>query len=123
MERYVVNGLDTVDINEIAQDIANYGFNCVRLTFSLEMFYKDPVVSEDAISANPALFGKTALEIYDETVGALAKAGVMVILNNHISDAMWCCSPFDKNGIWHNDNYSDEQWINAVTSMSGRYKD
>ena len=59
-------------------------------------------MSEDAISANPHLFGKTSMEILDETVDALAKAGVMVILNNHISDAMWCCSNDDSNGLWHN---------------------
>ena len=66
------------------------------------------MVSSDALTANPSLVGKKSMEIFDETVSALVKAGVMVVLNNHISDAMWCCSGDDKNGLWHNDNYSDE---------------
>lgn len=36
MERYVVNGLDLVNIDELSQMIADQGFNCVRLPFSLE---------------------------------------------------------------------------------------
>ena len=35
MERYTVNGLDLVDIDAISQGIADKGFNCVRLVFSL----------------------------------------------------------------------------------------
>ena len=121
MERYVINGLDLVDINELAQGIADKSFNCVRLVYSLEQFYKNPVVSSDALTANPSLMGKTSMDIFDETVNALTNAGLMVILNNHISDAMWCCSLTDRNGLWHNHNYSDDQWIQAITNMSGRY--
>ena len=43
---------------------------------------------------------------FDATVEALTKAGVMTILNNHISDAEWCCSSDDANGLWHNANYT-----------------
>jgi hypothetical protein len=53
MERYVVNGLDLVDIDQLAQDIADKGFNCVRLAFSLEQYYLDPVVEDSAVAANP----------------------------------------------------------------------
>jgi len=53
MERYVVNGLDEVDINVLSKNITDFGFNCVRLVFSLEMFYQNPVVADDAVSANP----------------------------------------------------------------------
>ena len=61
------------------------------------------------------------MEIFDETVDALTKAGVMVILNNHISDAMWCCSEDDGNGLWHNENYSADYWSQTVRDMSKRY--
>ena len=36
MERHVVGGLDKVPIDEIAGQIASLGFNCIRLTYSLE---------------------------------------------------------------------------------------
>lgn len=50
------------------------------------------------------------MQIYDKTVESLTNAGVAVILNNHISDAMWCCSNEDRNGLWHNKNYSADEW-------------
>ena len=44
MERYVVNGLDELHIDTIARNISDFGFNCVRLPYSLEQFYTNPVV-------------------------------------------------------------------------------
>ena len=123
MERFVVNGLDLQPLDQLSQTIADQEFNCVRLPFSLEMIYTNPIVSNEAIAANPLLFGKTAMEIYDLTVESLTKAGVAVILNNHISDAMWCCGEWDGNGLWYNENYTTEQWTDAVVQMSARYKD
>ena len=65
----------------------------------------------------------TALEVFDETIEALARAKVMTILNNHISDAKWCCNPFDFNGAWWNQRYSTQDWIDVLTSLTARYKD
>lgn len=121
MERYVVNGLDLQSLDDMSQMIADQGFNCVRLPYSLEQFYKDPVVEYDAVSANPDLMGLTAMQVFDKTVESLTNAGVAVILNNHMSDAAWCCSDTDGNGLWHNDNYTADQWQEAVASISERY--
>jgi endoglucanase len=41
------------------------------------------------------------MEIFDETVKALTKAGIMVILNNHTSKSQWCCTPWDGDGLWY----------------------
>jgi len=60
------------------------------------------------VEANPSLKGKKSMEVFDITVKALVKAGLMVILNNHNSEAMWCCNETDGDGLWHNDNYSAE---------------
>jgi len=52
----------------------------------------------------------------------LTKFGIAVILNNHISDAGWCCNDFDENGLWHNNHYSTDQWIGALSEMTLKYK-
>ena len=44
MEGYVVNGLDKQTISSIAKTISGLGFNCIRLPFSLEQFFENPVV-------------------------------------------------------------------------------
>jgi hypothetical protein len=30
----------------------------------------------------------------------LSLQGLMVVLDNHSSDAMWCCNMTDGNGLW-----------------------
>lgn len=85
------------------------------------MYYSNPIVADEVLAANPDLQGLSAIEVYDKTVESLTQAGVAVILNNHISDAMWCCSNEDGNGLWHNKHYSAEQWQQAVVGMSERY--
>ena len=44
MEGHVVNGLDKQPISAIAKTISELGFNCIRLPFSLEQFFEDPVI-------------------------------------------------------------------------------
>jgi endoglucanase len=75
-------------------------FNVVRLTFSLQMFYDDNVVDQKLISANPDLFGKTSMQIFDETIKVLTETGLMIYLNNHTSKSQWCCSDTDGDGLW-----------------------
>merc|ERR1719427_586692 len=65
MEGHVVNGLDKQPINAIANTIKDLGFNCVRLPFSLEQFYDNPVVESSHVSANPQLEGETSLSVLD----------------------------------------------------------
>lgn len=47
--------------------------NCVRLTYSLQLFYDDNVIPEQFIKANPDLKGKTAMEIFDHTIKVLTQ--------------------------------------------------
>ncbi len=46
---------------------------------------RNPVIRSDRLSQNPALINSTALEVYEAVLGALGKAGLMVILDNHMS--------------------------------------
>jgi len=45
----------------------------------------------------------------------------MVILDNHMSDADWCCSYTDGNGLWYTANYSEAQWISIWQQVVQRY--
>ena len=62
--------------------------------------------------------GKPALQVYAAVVQALNKAHVGVILNNHVTDAEWCCGSDPCNDDWFNTDatgcnlpQSQEQWI------------
>jgi len=123
LEGYVVNGLDKQPLKFIVDKIAALGFNCIRLVNSMDVIYKNPVIDPERLSANPDLVGKTAMEIHDEVVKVLTEANLMVIINNHMSNAGWCCSLEDGNGMWYTPEYPEEVFFEHWTFMAERYLD
>lgn len=105
MERYVVDGLDVQNLQYIVHRLHELGFNCVRLVYSLDMIFLNPIVARNAVGANPALYGLKAMDIFKKVVEELNDAGLMIILNNHISKAGWCCSTTDGEGLWWTSAY------------------
>lgn len=122
MRQWTVNGLDAQPLDTIAASIRRMGFNCVRLPFSLELIYSNPIVSNTStLAANPNLIGQTGMQIFDATVEALAKNDLMIILNNHVSTAKWCCSLDDGEGLWYTNEYSEQQFVQAWQGLAKRY--
>ena len=121
-KEYVVGGLDHASLDAIIGQIKAIGLNSVRLPWANETLEKNPVVPDYAVRANPKFRGKHAMEIMDAVIAALAKAHILVILDNHMSDADWCCSETDGNGLWYNANYSEEKWLADWRTIIRRYK-
>ncbi|HLK04481.1 MAG TPA: glycoside hydrolase family 5 protein [Candidatus Acidoferrum sp.] len=121
-EEFVAGGLDHQPLKEIVNKIAEMGFNSVRLPWANETFEKNPVVADYAVKANPQFRGKHAMDVMDAVIAALAKAHLMVILDNHMSRADWCCSEKDGNGLWANAEYSEERWLADWKSIVQRYR-
>jgi endoglucanase len=119
---YVVGGLDIMPLQTLAHAIRQMGFNAVRLPWSNEMLEKNPLVTASYLSKNPALQGKHALEVFDEVIAALAKEGLLVILDNHVSRADWCCSDTDGNGLWYTQTYPQAAWIADWQTIVLRYQ-
>ncbi|CAE7832431.1 unnamed protein product [Symbiodinium sp. KB8] len=126
LPQLAANGLNRQTAGEIARTIVASGFNCVRLPFSL-----DGVVGnisrlpnpEVSLAANPAIQDVSPLELFDVTVHELTANGLMVILNNHVSTSMWCCSTTDQEGLWYTSAYPESAWLHALGLMTSRYKD
>jgi endoglucanase len=119
-EDFVVMGLEAQPLATIVSEIQSRGFNAVRLPWSNQMYETNPVVGDYALTANPSLEGENALTIFDTVVNALTSAGIMVILDNHTSTAMWCCGD-DVNQLWYNSSYPYANWISDWEGMVGRY--
>jgi len=102
MPQMVMNGLDRQTAPQIARQIAKMGFNSVRLPFSLDLVFKGQKGHPEpaAIRGDPYMEGLTPLEVFDKTVESLTQAGLLVILNNHVSTAKWCCDINDGEGLW-----------------------
>lgn len=133
-EIMIPEGLQHASVASIVSWIPKFGLNSVRLTFATEMiddiYSKSPnqtlehsvlnalgkangtVVLAQILEKNPEFTKDTTrLEVWDATAKELAKQGVIVHLDNHVSKAFWCCGENDGNG-WFGEKYFDvEKWI------------
>jgi endoglucanase len=132
---YVVSGLDCQKLDDIAKEIRNLGFNSVRLPFSNEMVERSLKrrnrlkVDETRLAANPDLMGRSPLEVYKAVVRALTSQGLLVILDDHTSNAEWCCSLGDRNGLWDSfqrtatfKNFSTKRWLSDWRHMAAMFR-
>ncbi|CAE8610416.1 unnamed protein product [Polarella glacialis] len=123
LKQLVNNGLNVRPLSEIAATISKLRFNCVRLSFSLDMVSAARVPDAAAVLAgNPKLQNLSALEVFDATVRGLTDAGLLVILNNHVSSVGWCCDTKDGEGLWYTEKYPERAWMQAIEEMAGRYR-
>ena len=122
MEPNIPEGLSKQSIDYIADWIAGEGFNCVRLTFSIDMALDPDMRVEDsfrhgaaeggvdeaavmelyenAVGNNPFLANATRLDVFGAVEEKLWERGVMTFVDNHVSKAKWCCNLDDGNGWW-----------------------
>ncbi|KAL3953485.1 hypothetical protein ACCO45_011441 [Purpureocillium lilacinum] len=122
LEANIPEGLHRQTVEHVADWIAAQGFNCVRLTYSIDMARNPSVRVEDSFRAaavasgadeatlmklyaaaserNPFLTTATVLDVFDHVQAALWDRGVMTVLDNHVSKASWCCDLGDGNGWW-----------------------
>ena len=120
-KEYVAGGLDHAPLNTIVEQIRAIGVNSVRLPWANETLEHDPLPPAYAVAANPQFKGKHAMEIMDAVIAALARAHIMVILDNHVSRADWCCSETDGNGLWYNEEYPETKWLADWETIARRY--
>jgi endoglucanase len=118
---FVVGGLQLEPLAAIAHRIRCMGFNSVRLPWSNQMVESNPVVGSYALTANPQFMGLHAMQIFDAVVRALNAEGILVILDNHNSNAEWCCGN-DGNTLWYNSDYPESAWIGDWKAMAQRYR-
>ncbi|MDE3188002.1 MAG: cellulase family glycosylhydrolase, partial [Acidobacteriota bacterium] len=118
----VAGGLDKAPLATIVAQIRATGVNSVRLPWANETLERNPVVADYAVAANPEFRGKHAMDVMDAVIAALAEAHIMVILDNHVSRADWCCSETDGNGLWYNAEYPETKWLADWQTIVRRYK-
>ncbi|GAD95395.1 cellulase family protein [Paecilomyces variotii No. 5] len=122
MEVNIPEGLQYQSVDTISSFIADNGFNCVRLTYSIDMALGPntsvsdsfnnaagatgvPVSNmtalyQQALSKNSFLGSSTILDVFGAVIDSLESKGVYTILDNHVSKASWCCNLTDGNGWW-----------------------
>lgn len=130
--KFIPSGLDVRHRDDIAALIRRMGFNSVRLPYSDEMVRRNPRIDPDLLAGNKDLIppedsvcgennAARALDVFTAVVESLTAAGLLVIVNNHITQATWCCGANLCDGGWSNDwlggrvlcrvSQTEEEWI------------
>jgi endoglucanase len=148
----VVGGLDHQPLDRVAACIAAMGFNSVRLPFSNALVRERRALSEIApeltsrfVPENRKLLrtaGRPArpVDVYSAVVKTLARHGVLVILDNHMTANDWCCDSADGNSLWFDqfpgehcaagaiepcgpgDAFTEADWIEDWRAMVRRFR-
>jgi endoglucanase len=113
---YAPHGLAQRSMTAILDQIKALGFNVIRVPFSNQLF--DPGSTPNGIdmTRNPALAGKTGLEILDLVIAEAGQRNLRVILDRHRPDSA-AQSP-----LWYTPAYSEARWIQDWVMLAERYK-
>ncbi|XP_031272727.1 glycosyl hydrolase 5 family protein-like [Pistacia vera] len=138
LEPMIAEGLDKQPLSKIVAQIVQNKFNCVRLTwptflFTREIFGSRTVTySFDSLDLNeakagfaknnPALLNMTVIQVYDAVVDELGAQGVMVLLDNHVSQPKWCCNNDDGNGFFGDTHFNPDEWVKGLVTVATHFK-
>ncbi|XP_071720753.1 glycosyl hydrolase 5 family protein-like [Rutidosis leptorrhynchoides] len=131
----LAEGLDKKPVGNIARHVASMGFNCVRVTWATNMFtrYSNKTVDQtfrelhlmSAIAGlernNPKILDLTVVDALSVVVNAIKDHGLMVVLDNHVSEPMWCCSNNDGNGFFGDQYFDPQEWLDGLSIVAERY--
>ena len=114
------HGLWIRDYKDMLAQIADLGFNTIRVPFSLEAMRGTTTSGVSyAGGINADLQGKTPLQVLDAVIAEAGRQGLMVILDNHsqandgFMDGLW----FGQEGFTEND------WVATWRMLAQRYRD
>lgn len=113
------HGLWTRGYKEMMDQMADLGFNTIRLPFSTDLLHGGTPSGID-FSKNPDLQGLTGLQIMDRIVDYAGQIGLRIILDHHRSDAGAGTSA---NGLWYDAAHPESQWISDWQMLAARYAD
>ncbi len=110
------HGLWARSLDDMLDQIAELGYNTIRLPFSNEIF--NPALKPTAIDyrLNPTLENLSALELMDRVVEGAGKRGIKVLLDRHRS------TTDGQDKLWYNEEVSEEKWIADWQLLAARYK-
>jgi endoglucanase len=99
-------------LNQMAQ----LGFNTVRLPYSNQLFDAASVPTGINYSINPDLRGLKGLALMDQIIAGASKAGLCVILDQHRPDA------YGQSELWYTSAVPESRWISDWTMLAQHYK-
>ncbi len=112
------HGLHARNLEDMMDQMAQLGFNTIRLPFSDQLFDAGSTPGGIDYTLNPGLVGLDGLGIMDRIVAHAGEIGLRIILDHHRSAAGG--GP-NGNGLWYDSGYSEQRWISDWQMLADRY--
>ncbi|WP_250446112.1 glycoside hydrolase family 5 protein [Actinotalea sp. C106] len=110
------HGLWTRSLDDVLDQIRDFGFTTIRLPFSNQCVGGAAPSSIDE-NQNPTLAGKSTLEIMDAVVAGAQARGMTILLDRHRPGSD------QQSELWYTDAYPEEVWIEDWVMLAERYRD
>jgi len=117
-DRYAPDGLHARSYKDMMNQMADLGFNTIRLPFSDQLFEAGSRPNGIDFGKNPDLIGLTGLQIMDKIVAYAGQIGMKIILDHHRSGAG---AGANGSGLWYEGAYTEQKWIANWSMLANRY--
>ncbi|MHB1159885.1 MAG: cellulase family glycosylhydrolase [Chloroflexota bacterium] len=113
---YVPHGLWSRNWKGILDQIAQLGYNAIRIPLSNEALAPGRMPQGVSYQVNPDLDGLTSLEVLDLIVQGAGERGLKVVLDRHRPTSA------GQSDLWYTDEVSEDQWIADWVMLAQRYR-
>ncbi len=116
-ETHLPHGLWARGYKETLQHMHDFGFNLIRLPFSLQALRSRKISGIDFNKgSNGNLKGKTPIEAMDLIIAEARRHGLLVMLDFHrLNDR-------EIPELWYGDGYTEKDWIDTWRMLAFRYR-
>ncbi|MFK7916519.1 MAG: glycoside hydrolase family 5 protein [Ilumatobacter sp.] len=111
------HGLWQRNLDEMLDQIAELGFNTIRLPFAAEMLDADTPVQGIDQNSNPDLQGLSSLEVMDVFIERAGARGLAIILDRH------ALGFDDRHHLWFDERFAQDRLIEDWELLGERYGD
>lgn len=115
---FAPHGLNVRNWKEMMQQMADTGFNAIRLPFSAQAVLDGGTPGDINWHLNPDLVGLSPLQIIDAIIDYAGEIGLRIILDHHRSSAG---NGPNSNGLWHEGGYTMARWVEMWEDLAARY--
>ncbi|CAF2143367.1 unnamed protein product [Brassica napus] len=140
LQLVVAEGLSKQPLDAVSKKIMAMGFNCVRLTWPLDLATNETLATNVTVrqsfqslglsddiagfqTKNPSMIDLPLIEAYKSVVTTLGNHNLMVVLDNHLTKPGWCCRFNDSNGFFGDTFFEPGSWIAGLTKIATLFKD
>ena len=132
----MLEGLQHNWMENIVLLIKQMNLTCVRLTYSIDVALSSNLTAYQSLSRlgltsaiqgfiknNPLLINTSVPDVFEAVLNTLGKYNMLVLFDNCVTKAMWCCDNNDGNEFSGDEYFDVDQWIAGLRFMAQKTLD